>query len=313
MQKKLNYNSLIDEYAIITIPRSIRRQYLMLGNLMTMRVPYEKIMFYAGADAKDYNHKIETVADAAIEDGYDFLRQFSVGLKDKYIKQSAGNLALFWNWVRILKHIYINDITCVLSWDDRFLQVPYDILEEIVAELYSREEEFLFLQMHLRGPKIALGLCGHTEKKQSSKIFYNTINSRVDSYYDLFLQKGIFGYDETMVITPAGANFLFNIMVNMEDLTKEVRDHKFAHLDPTTEEELERKYRSRLNNDNYLCWGTKLHIEEALSQNKGIYSPKHTTYTFVNEPIDNGSDVVWQADYDTTSVPPRTTIPMRQI
>ncbi len=309
---KQTYNSLIDEYLVLTMARSIRRHWLMLGNLTSMRVPYKRIKFVVGMDATGYSN-MQAVADAAEADGYPFLHQFAVGLKSAYVQQSAGNVALFWSWAKTLQYIQRSGKTCVLSWDDRFLMLPFDRLEAVIKELVARDEEFYALQLRLRAPDDHIKALRYTAKNPravrshvaESDNFYATVYGRVPSYYALLLDDGFLGYDETMVLSPKGAAWLLQKMLSMEDATESFADFTFQEtLDvPLTAKNTDALQRSRLNNDNWLCWGLKKEIAVALEDGKGLYHPRHPSYTFIDEPLSHGSDVEWNVQPDDVEFP----------
>ena len=222
----------------MTLPRSVRRHHMMFGNLLSMRVPEDKIKFVVGKDGNDYDN-MQAVADAAKDDGYPFLEQFGVGMEGAYVKQSKGNMALFWGWAKTLKYISESGKICLLSWDDRFLMIPFPILEKIVYELYAGKPIFYAFQLRLRSPREHLELLGYSQMRprdvdeitveanllddESHKdLFYGTIYGTVHSYYDLFLKKGLLGYDETMVLSPDGAKWLLKQMLTMAELKDEL-------------------------------------------------------------------------------------------
>ena len=312
--KKHNSDTLINKYVVVTLARSVRRQVLMMGNLITMDVPYEKIVFYPSIDARDYSFTMEKIADAAAADGFDFLHQFALGIKSKYVKQSSGNVALFWGWLKLLEKISRGHDVYIIVWDDRFLRVPFLVLDEIVTELYTRTEPFYLLQLRLRGIQDHLSLAGHKEDAQDPRIFTRLIQTRVDSYYNTFFKKGMFGYDESFALSPAGAAWFLDVMRNMEDRTDALKAWDTSETDETlTEKSFNPELLSRINNDNYLCWGMKDEIADAVAADKGVYCPRHSTYNFVHEPLESGSDVVWQSDLTTNKLVNVPKIPFWEI
>ena len=297
-----NSDSLIDRYIVLTMPRSIRRQLLIFGNLCTQQVPYEKIEFIAGIDARDYNFNMKEIADAADADGYGFLQQFALGIKEQYTKQSAGNIALFWNWAKTLKYIATSGLTAVILWDDRFLTVPHPILEKLAHDLYTQAPEFYIAQLRLRinieFPKLLdyeIPEFENTPKYHA--IFQETVYT-ISNYRDMYFETGMLGYDESMLLSPKGAQWLLDEILNMKDLSDHLLDFEFPVIqsrEDITEKNIHSKERSRLNNDNWLCWGLTDAVKTALTENKGFYFPKHPQYAFVNEPIISGSDVIWSS------------------
>ena len=294
----------IDKYILMTMPRSIKRQWYALGNATAMGVPFDRIRFFPGHDAEDYDMNMTRIADAAADDGYPFLRQFAIGFKGAHIQQSAGNVALFWNWARLLDWISNCDELCIVLWDDRMLKVPFMLLENVVAELYTRPEDFLIFQLRLRSNFAHLNAVGKdnfkvTDDLQAENEFFETsIHARIPSYFSAYLDKGLLGWDESMVISPWGAEWLLQQMHDMEDITELLKDFQFDeqphHM--ISAENLQPLQRSRLNNDNWLWHGTQDAVKQALRNNKGLYHPRRIGYAFAAEPLDLGSNVHWNID-----------------
>ena len=301
-------NKQIDKYIIITIPRSIKRQWSCLGGNVRAGVPEERIHFFFGQDAKDYDNDMARVAEAAADDGYPFLRQFALGLESTYVNQTAGNVALFWNWARLLTEISQAGHTCVILWDDRILNIEHNTLERMVAELRMRYEDFYILQLRLRAGAEHLKAVNHPnyvdieqnkETESDRCMFSSAIKSPILSYYGAFMTMGLWGFDESMVLSPAGANWLLKMMMETEDLTDYLNKFDASQLEVEIEhikpEDVSGEYRSRLNNDNWLYCAPHLRqgIKAALADRRGLYSPRKIGYEFVNEPFNMGTDVHW--------------------
>ena len=295
---------MIDRYIILTIPRSVKRHWAMIGGAAAMRVPEDKLFFYAGVSAENYQNDMKEVAKAASAEGYTFLNQFAIGLKSAWVQQSAGNVALFWNWARILEWIAASGETVLLTWDDRILTVPFSILEKVVSELYSRPEPFYIFQLRLRAGWDHLQQVGRMEYKQNDSVpletdfFIRSVYADIENYHAAYLQNGLLGYDESMVFSPRGASWLLEQMFLMEDLTDELVDFQFKDIElrETTPETLEARQRSRLNNDNWLWYGNLESVKKALSDRKGLYCPKRIGYAFIDEPLQMGTNVHWNTE-----------------
>ena len=289
---------MIDEFLIITIPRSIKRQWAVLGGTVARGVPYEMIKFVMGEDAKDYNNNMETITKKAKSAGYPFLEQFGIGLQSKYVKQSAGNIALFWNWAKTLQYIAESGKTVYLTWDDRIPQVPFKIIESVLTELYKRQEDFYIWQLRLRSVWQHLKAIGKTAYGENDDIeaerdlFLQTVE-HTDTYFQHFLQLGLLGYDETMIMSPRGAQWLLDLMLNMEDRTEHLKSFEFSDTENINENLNEQ---SRINNDNWLHFGILDEITQAISERKGIYCPKRIGYEFIYEPLKMNTDVHWKAE-----------------
>lgn len=291
----------IDRYIIMTMPKSIKRQWSVLGASVAMGVPYDKIRFFAGKDARDYQRNMSSIAQAAADDGYPFLSQFGVGLEGCFVKQSAGNMALFWNWARVLAWIAESSETCVLIWDDRIPNVDYHHFNKMVVDMQMRGN-FYLAQLRLRANWQNLMALGrpeyqHEDPETDAQLFLKSIDAFQTSYVKRYFQHGILGYDETMILTPAGANWLLHQMQTMEIVDvrgfefQETEDTELFEIDPQPQQ------RARLNNDNYLCWDPKLKaaVEDAVEKKRGLYTPKRIGYAFVREYLTFNSDVEWQA------------------
>ena len=290
----------IDRYIIMTMPKSIKRQWAVLGGSCAMGVPYNRIGFFAGYDARDFGRNMSYIAQSAADDGYRFLAQFGVGLESVYIKQSAGNVALFWNWARVLSWIADSGETCVLVWDDRIPTVKFKYFNKLAVDMQMRGN-FYFAQLRLRANWQNLKALGRGEYEHEiphidTDLFENSIAAFDGNYVDSYFQRGLLGYDESMVITPMGAAWLLNEMTMMETVDvgcvqfEETEDTELFEVDPQPQE------RSRLNNDNWLCWDPKLResVNKAVEANRGIYTPRRIGYAFIDEFLEFNSDVDWQ-------------------
>ena len=305
----------IDAYLIVTLPRNVRRQYLMLANLITQGVDYHDIFFYPGIDARDYKYHMGLIADEATKEGFSFLQQFALDVKGTHVRQSAGNVALFWTWAKILKMIADSGKTVLLSWDDRFLMVKWHHLQRLISELYQAEDPFYFAQLRLRdGDTISFNgyqnielpdhdyytryVSGNTHRS----IFETLINTSFENTTEMFFQKGILGYDETMVLSPKGASWIYKQMVTMEDRSEALLKWQDTLSDEgLTTENVDADMRSRLNNDNWLCWELGEIAREGADNELGIYTPRHYSFNFVDEILEQGSDVMWQTEAKTNA------------
>lgn len=284
----------------MTIPRSLKRQQTVLGGTLAMDVPDAKIHFFKGYDARDFDDNMLRIAEAAADDGYKFLYPFAVGMKSAWIKQSAGNVALFWNWARVMKYVVDSGDTTLLIWDDRIPSVFFDTLEMTLAQL-KKKDNFYLWQLRVRGDAqlmkaLKRPASEYVDTKTQTILFKSAVRSGNLNPKEL-LQPGLLGYDESMVISPAGAAWLLKQMETMEVVESvstafeftETQNDSIADVDPNPAE------RARLNNDNWLCWDPKLQaeIQTALKTRKGIWTSKHLGYSFVRDWANFQSDVDW--------------------
>lgn len=293
---------MIDKYIILTTPRNLKREYLVYGGTTARGVPPKKIHFFLGRDARDFQNSLAAVAEAAADDGYPFLRQFGVGMQGPWVKQSAGNVALFWNWARILGVIADAGETVMLIWDDRIPTVDWEVLEEGVHDIKSQDNFYLWqlrVRAHvahcevLKRPRLEW-----QDVEQNMLLFKEAMRSRHLDFTKKFLQKGLIGYDESMVLSPAGARWLLEQMLKMPTIVTVSPHFEFAEppkSDIRECEELNIPERARLNNDNWLCWDPTLqeNIAKAIKDKCGIYTSKRLGYDFVQDWLPRASTVEW--------------------
>ena len=267
-----------------------------------MDVPDEKIAYFPGHSAKDFGSSMTAVAEAAADDGYPFLWQFAVGMESAWIRQTAGNVAVFWNWLRILKYIIAEGVTAVVLWDDRALNVEFQTLEQCVRQLHAHGK-FALWQLRIRANHETLKALKRPAKEYEDvheKAYLFKISKRV-GFHDIatYLQKGLLGYDESMVITPRGAEWLYREMLTMPKHDVH-RDFEFVEGrdDLLSAVELNREQRSRLTNDNWLCWDAQLqeNVQKAVAAGMGIYTSRYIGYDFAHEYLPMGSLVDWATD-----------------
>ena len=291
---------MIDKYVIMTIPRALKRQQTVIGGTLAMDVPEPKIRFFKGHDARDFDDNMLRIAEAAADDGYKFLYPFAIGMQSAWIKQSAGNVALFWNWARFLKYVADSGETTLLIWDDRIPSVFFDTLETAIAEL-KKKDNFYLWQLRIRGDAqlmkaLKRPVSEYMDIKTQTTLFKSAVRSGNLNPKHL-IQPGLLGYDESMILSPAGAAWLLKQMQTMETVETvstgfvftETQNDSIADVDPNVAE------RARLNNDNWLCWDGKLktEVDTALKTRKGIFTTKHLGYSFVRDWVNFESDVDW--------------------
>ena len=314
----------IDKHLVLTLERSKDRHWAMLGGSVAMQTPKEKIHFVEGHDNKDYNDDMKRIANAAEADGFPYTHQFAEGVKDKWVAQSASGVCQAWNYSRILRHIAMGTQTCLVTWDDRILTLPFPWIDKIVEELQNKEEEFYLFQLRIRMGD-AYNLI-HDNKKIC--MFYPDLVEDIDSYLELmdrdfevfdktlterwvsdfeefikhlyetsglfdspkayvneYLQKGMIGYDESLIISPKGAAWLLLQAFEMEDI-----DHESETDDmPYWETAIHRR-------NTFDCWmagDLDIEIKKAIDGGKGIYCPKEIGYRYIHDWLPMNSDVDW--------------------
>ncbi len=261
---------MIDKVLVLTLKRCSDRQRTWLGASQMRGIPLDMISFVQGYDGKDYPD-MDSIAIAAAEDGFDFVEEYALGTVTEYVQQTTGSVSQIWNFARILRHISERDETCLVLTDDKMLTVSFNILNVIVKELLETEdEEFFALQLWQRGDLNELDFQSKDRFEQakiSEQVFGGLFFQTIPSYKDFFLKKGVIGYEESMVLSPAGANWILNCLQNADDFYI-FYDH-FIHK--------------------------RLTIDAAfLSGNgKGVYTPREAGYIFVSEIMPMGTTTDW--------------------
>ena len=290
---------MIDQVIGLTLERSIQRQWLYVGRMTAQGVPLEKIWFFRGADAKHYRESYEAIARAAEADGYGFVKFFQ-GYTDKtVINQTPAQMCQVWSWGKILKHIAEGDKITLVTWDDRYLSVPHAYLEMIVTSLIDMDPgNFHLFQLRLRGLQNCIRLPEPDDGsenydalvRRNAELFRAfTDQNYTPNFVDIFTRRGYYGYDESIVFSPAGARWMLDAMQKMQDIDPDIK--QMEHVDmhaphfPV--------YLSRMNIDSYLCWDFRKTAELALKEGKGLYCPRYPGYDFIEDAIPMGSLTQW--------------------
>ena len=258
---------MIDKVLILTLKDSLDRQRTWLGASQMRDIPLDIISFVQGHAGKDYE-AMSDIAKAAAADGFDFVEEYAIGTVTEYVQQTKGSVSQVWNFARIFRHISERPEVCLVLTDDKMLTLSFNILNIMVSELVDQEDEAFFApQLVQRGD---LNEIDFKEKDRfemaelSEKIFNAIFHQTIPSYKDFFLKRGIVGYDESMVLSPAGANWILNCLQNADDFYI-FFDH-FIHKRLTI---------------------------EAAQENKGIYCPAEAGYVFVSEIMPMGTTTDW--------------------
>ena len=314
----------IDKHVILTLERSKDRQWAVMGGSVAMQTPKEKIHFIKAHETEDYNDDMKRIANAAEADGFPYTHQFAKGIKSGDIGQSASGVGQVWDFSRILRHIAMGTQTCLVTWDDRILTLPFPWIDKIVEELQNKEEEFYLFQLRIRiGDAYDL----NPSNERICKVYPDLVDN-VDSYLELmdrdfelfdetlaerwrldykrfitsqyenpelfdspkayvneYLQKGMIGYDESLIISPKGAAWLLLQAFEMEDI-----DHESETDDmPYWETAIHRR-------NTFDCWmihDLQTPVKKAIADNRGIYCPKQFGYRYIHDWLPMGSDVEW--------------------
>ena len=261
---------MIDKVLVLTLERCVDRQRAWLGASQMRGIPLEIISFVKGHDGSDYRDMSE-IAEAASIDGFRFVEEYAIGTQTEYVQQTTGSVSQVWNYARILRHISERSEVCLILNDDKMLTVSFNILNIMVNELLNIEgEEYFALQLTQRADPNELDFKEKDRFQQaeiSAQIFEAIFHQSILSYKDFFLKRGIAGYDESMVISPAGANWILRCLEQADDFYI-FYDH-FIHE----------------------C----LTIEAGLATNdkKGVWCPSEYGYRFVTEIMPMGTTTDW--------------------
>ena len=312
----------IDKHLILTLDRSKNRQYSVFGGATAMQTPPDKIRFVKGHDDKGFDGDMNTIADEAEVDGFEFVRQFAGGLENKWIKQSPSGVCQAWNFCRILRYIAMGSETCIITWDDRILTLPFPFVDKVTSELQKREEEFYMWQLrirfgndrdmleveriHLLHPELIpdkveyeklIGdrdVCQREFIKEYDKRFQifldghyknSIVMTNTKEYVETYLIKDKIGYDESLVISPKGAAWLLIQAINMKELDPD--------NDPNEEVTWENALNRRSCFDAWISFDLNEPSKKAIADGKGIYCPKRMEYKYVHDWLPMGSDVEW--------------------
>lgn len=290
---------MIQKIIALTLERSVARQWIYFARQTAMGIDPEIIYFFRGVDDKRYEN-VHEIGAAATADGYPVVAQFQGYRDNTVINQSPAQMAQIWNWLKILKHIAEQDKLTLVSWDDRYISVPFPFLQLIVDSLVE-DPDFYAFQLRLRGIETCIRL---PPPADDSEAYPNVVKRNRDlfkaftnqhhqpDFLDLFVRRGFYGYDETIVFSPRGAKWMYDIMMDLEDIDPDIK--KMDHVDmqaPQFE-----TYLSRLNIDSYLCWDFRKHAVTALEDGIGLYCPRYPGYDFIEDSIPLGSLTEWAAE-----------------
>ena len=262
---------MIDKVLVLTLERCIERHWSFLGASRMRGIPTEKITFVQGHDGNDFEDMTEIAIHAAA-DGFEFVENYAIGTKTEFVQQTNASVSQIWNYARIFRHISEHQETCLILNDDKMITVVFDILNTIADELERREdsEEFFLFQLRHRAD---LNEMSYYEKDRfqqfefTEKVFNGMFNQIIPSYSDFFLKKGVMGYEESMIITPAGANWILRTLEDADDFYI-FYDH-FIHKKLTTEAAI------------------------AVQNGKGVWTTAESGYSFVDEIMPMGTTTDW--------------------
>ena len=187
---------------------SNNRRWAFMGSASMQGVPLDRIYFSSSPHLRKYDNNIRLVAKAAAKDGFPYLEGYGKGLKSQYVQQTAGSMGQIWNYCRIFRHIAQTGVPALVIHDDRMITLNWHIFKQVI-EYLNNKGEFKLFQLRLRTgqPKTIPEQIQNNDLSEFDKD--NPLNHIIS---------GLKGYEESMVITPAGANFILDALAsNMGD------------------------------------------------------------------------------------------------
>jgi len=280
----------------LTIPKCENRRWCFYGYHIARGVPKDMITYWIGETPLSYDNNFNRIADAAAADGFDFVRYFQGYENLTVLRQTPPQMCQVWSYAQILRHIADSNETSLVIWDDRYLSVPFGLLDILVEQLKDCELPFYLFQLRLRGDIDELrdphpSLPSHTQKELFQAYVGNTDTSIY--YKDAFTKLGMMGFDESIIFSPEGAAWMLEQMHLIEDVSPEMKVHTFFDL---SFEHLP-FYMKCVNIDSYICWGLRPAADAAIADGKGLYCPLMPGINFIDEPIAHGSDTNYLTEY----------------
>lgn len=272
----------------------VKRQWSYIGRMTARGVPLDSIHFVLGKNPRDFGNDFATVAEAANDDGFPFVRFFQGHGDTGIVKQSPAQMCQVWEFARILRLIANMEENCLLTWDDRTLTVPFLMLDDMVDTMSSSYQDgFYLFQLRLRGCEEYLKL--NVESFWESRyihenLFQGYVNpGKGINYAETFAKLGMHGYDESIVFSPQGANWMLEQMQKIKDIDPDIKKIKYKDVSMSQKP----IYCRILNIDNWICWGLPPAIKAALKDDKGIFCPRYPGFDFIEDGIPLGSTTDW--------------------
>lgn len=308
---------MIKQTIVLTLQESDSRHKAFMGGAASMRIPDEQYKFIAGHDHRDYNEDSVYIANLAENDGFPCVRNYTYGLQSKYLQQTSGSVAQIWNYLRALRHIANGEDTTLLLWDDRMLMLPFPKFNRLIEYLEGLKDFMVFqlrmkdFPLDVRPPSLGFQTSDYRdfnkqrsmlefaekERETHSPIFEEYCIGDIDIPHVDLIQKGIMGYEECMVFSPAGAEWFLSLFENYPPAPTDpyVFDHDIWQMSDASDEEIEyASYRkSYFNIDTFICWGLRKYCDEAVEEGKNIYCPSKFGYDFCNDWLAQGTTIDW--------------------
>lgn len=261
----------LDIITVLTIKRAKNRHESLMGAALhpLIGVPPEMIKFVIGIDGKDYEN-MTAVATAAAEDGFEWVEEYALGTKTDYVQQTRQSVAQIWGYARILRYLTETEQTGLILWDDKMITLPFHFFCGILEHLKAQEKPFYAWQLMLRGTPDEIGmqpLDVQTRIQRSFSNFQAMATGIPPSPIGTLLEEGIAGYEECMVFSPQGANWM------LKELEKGVDFYLFL--------------------DHFICFQCAKYATMSAKDGKGFYRPMEVGYRFVDAYRPMGSLTQW--------------------
>ena len=259
--------TIIDKIIPLHLERCQMRRWAFLGAASSKNVPLDLIYFNRGKDNRDWKDDIPSIIEAASADGFPFLERFGRGNETEYVHQTAGTLCQAWNYCRIFRYLAEKDETALVIHDDRMLTVDFDLFYAIASELKQADREFYAWQTTIRGhTNEAIAEEPDQALEHNKEVFDAIVNNAIRSH-TIFVQLGLIGYEETMLISGAGASWILQCLEAEEDI------HSFY--------------------DYFICNTLSVKAKDAIERGKGIYCPRRPGYKFTCDFLEMGTLTSW--------------------
>jgi len=281
---------MIEEVIVLTIERSVERHWAWLAASKLRGIPEDNISYIKGHFGEDFGD-MQAIAEAAARDGFGFVEEYAIGTRTEYVQQTPGSVSQIWNYGRILRYIIDSGKTCLVIVDDKMITIQYGILFLIVNELVNQsDKEFYLFQLRQRGDLNELDFKEKDRHEMSiftHDIFNAVFHNEIFSYKNFFTKHGVSGYEETMVISPGGANWILDNLHNAGDFYI-FYDH---FIKTCLSEQAEHK------------------------KDKGIYCPAEAGFSFASEIMPMGSTTHWapEGSHHYIESQESTSIPWKEI
>ena len=250
---------------VLNLERAEGRRKAFQGAASQRSIPQDAIHFNKGKDHQDYDNDFSPIIKAAAEDGFPYIECYGKGLSGGGIQQTPGTLCQIWNYCRIFRHMVETDQTALVIHDDRMITIDYQDLLGMWDYLKEKGPEFYMWQLRIRNSGNSPEFPAEITLNHEEDVF-KTISRPVIGYGDLvrlYLASGVYGGEESMVLSPAGAQWILN---SLEDNPGE-----YMFFDIFINEMLFQFARKKI------------------SEGKGIYTSRKKGYAFVDDYMEMGT------------------------